>query len=349
MKAIATISILVLAGAVTVARAADGRGGEAGFFAGALFPDVDVAGDDEPATETTFGARVGVFFTPRWSWFVDATTGEIDGSTGFGAAEELAGRTGVELLFRPRSRLGLFLNTGLGWVNYDYERGGSLDFDRPIWSAAAGASFRVGARMKLRAEWRGDVTLDDRGLDGVDVSQGRLTGGLSWGPRMADAGGSVAAPSADLDRDGARNGKDRCPETPLGATVTAHGCPSDLDRDGVYDGIDRCPSSVAASRVDATGCLLDTDGDGVSDGSDACRDTAKGLPVDEWGCPEDLDGDRVPDGLDRCAHTPLGSRVDDAGCPIDTDGDGVPDGLDRCSATAVGAAIDRRGCPVSEP
>ena len=36
----------------------------------------------------------------------------------------------------------------------------------------------------------------------------------------------------DADLDGVRDWLDRCPDTPIGATVDASGCPKDSDRDG---------------------------------------------------------------------------------------------------------------------
>jgi hypothetical protein len=47
--------------------------------------------------------------------------------------------------------------------------------------------------------------------------------------------------------------KDKCPATPVGATVDATGCPTDSDHDGVYDGIDKCPNTpVGVSMIAST-------------------------------------------------------------------------------------------------
>jgi OOP family OmpA-OmpF porin len=81
------------------------------------------------------------------------------------------------------------------------------------------------------------------------------------------------------------DGKDKCPDTPKGATVDADGCPKDSDGDGVFDGVDKCPDTPKGAKVDATGCPLDADGDGVPDGIDKCPDTPKGVKVDATGCP----------------------------------------------------------------
>jgi outer membrane protein OmpA-like peptidoglycan-associated protein len=150
----------------------------------------------------------------------------------------------------------------------------------------------------------------------------------------------------DDDGDGVPNKKDKCPDTPKGATVDVNGCPMDTDGDGVYDGLDKCPGTPKGAKVDATGCTMDSDGDGVPDGIDQCPDTPKGVKVDLKGCPIDSDGDGVPDGIDQCPNTPTGAKVDANGCPIDSDGDGVPDGLDKCPNTPAGVKVDVDGCPI---
>src|SRR5437867_7792207 len=121
---------------------------------------------------------------------------------------------------------------------------------------------------------------------------------------------------------------------------TAH----DQDRDGVRDWLDRCPNTPIGAKVDAHGCPIDSDGDGVFDGLDKCADTPHGCKVDPAGCPIDSDGDGVCDGLDQCADTPKGATVDSRGCPHDADGDGVLDGIDKCEGTTKGCVVDANGC-----
>ena len=151
-------------------------------------------------------------------------------------------------------------------------------------------------------------------------------------------------PIADDDDDGVQNNRDRCPDTPKGATVDGRGCPSDEDGDGVPNGIDRCPGTGAGATVDEQGCAKDSDGDNIPDGIDKCPDTPAGVLVDTNGCAKDSDGDGIPDGLDRCSETPRGATVDALGCPGDEDGDGVLDGLDRCPRTPTGATVQPNGC-----
>lgn len=137
------------------------------------------------------------------------------------------------------------------------------------------------------------------------------------------------------------------PATPAGQRVAvADGCPVDSDGDGVLDAKDRCPDTPTGASVNASGCPLDADGDGVIDLNDTCPNTPAGAPVNATGCPLDTDGDGVPDLKDRCPATPTGAIVDATGCAPDFDTDGVVDADDACPNTAAGTKVDLRGCPV---
>src|SRR6476660_5830502 len=196
----------------------------------------------------------------------------------------------------------------------------------------AGAGFRVGLTPTILAR--------AEGLYGHYKSKkGLTTSGISLSNIGVSLGVSLmlgSKPILDADGDGVLDNRDRCPDTPSGASVDARGCPSDGDGDGVPDGVDRCPTTVAGAAVDARGCSQDTDGDNIPDGLDRCPDTPPGVLVDPRGCPKDSDGDQIPDGLDRCSDTPRGATVDALGCPGDEDGDGVLDGLDHCPRTQPG-------------
>ena len=91
----------------------------------------------------------------------------------------------------------------------------------------------------------------------------------------------------DDDGDGVPNHLDKCPDTPHGVTVDAHGCPVDSDGDGVPDYLDKCPGTPKGVQVDSTGCPVDSDGDGVPDYLDKCPGTPKGVPVNAQGCPHE--------------------------------------------------------------
>ena len=152
----------------------------------------------------------------------------------------------------------------------------------------------------------------------------------------------------DRDKDGVNDKIDKCPDTPLGATVDEFGCPMDSDGDGIYDGLDSCPNTPYGAIVNLTGCPIDSDEDAVPDGIDKCANTPVGVRVDSLGCPVDRDKDGVSDYKDICPNTPVGSVIDSTGCPLDSDGDGVYDGIDRCPNTKPGIRVDEKGCPVKK-
>ena len=145
----------------------------------------------------------------------------------------------------------------------------------------------------------------------------------------------------DNDRDGIKNRKDKCAETPEGVAVDAQGCPLDTDKDGVVDYLDKCPDTPGSA--DMNGCQ-DKDKDGVADNDDICADVP-GLARFK-GCP-DSDGDGIDDAKDKCADTKAGIKVDDKGCPSDIDNDGVADSEDKCPAVMGDA--NNNGCPVVKP
>lgn len=165
----------------------------------------------------------------------------------------------------------------------------------------------------------------------------------------------------DLDNDGVRNGRDKCPNTDIDFLrkqcpdlkkkdlVDESGCMFDDDKDGVQNCFDKCPNTPFGYPVDSVGCPLDQDQDGVPDAIDQCPDTpVEALAVDANGCPVDNDADGVPDYIDQCPNTPQNVTVDAVGCPVDSDGDGVPDYLDQCPDTPAKFPVDSKGCPLDQ-
>src|SRR3989442_1404285 len=175
---------------------------------------------------------------------------------------------------------------------------------------ALGERLFISRRVALRVEAREIYTPSTQATTFGTTKASHLV--LSGGFSIFDRG----AVFKDSDHDGVPDNKDLCPNTPLGATVDATGCPHDSDGDGVYDGLDKCPNTPAGAKVDAAGCPIDSDKDGVPDGIDQCPDTPAGVTVDAKGCPLDADGDGVPDYLDKCPNTPPHTPVDAYGCPL---------------------------------
>lgn len=238
-----------------------------------------------------------------------------------------------------------------GYSRLDFGGTSPYRFTDGGFHGGAGAKFYMSSRFALRFEARGIYT--------PNTTSAFPGGSKNAMHLMASAGFAFFQPDAvthlaDADRDGVTDKNDACPDTPLGATVDARGCPHDQDGDGVLDGIDHCPNTPAGATVDASGCPHDQDGDGVFDGIDQCPNTPAGATVDAKGCPlaaaaptglADSDGDGVNDLLDKCPDTPAGVKVDGSGCPIDSDHDGVWDGIDKCPDTPAGATVDATGCP----
>ena len=242
------------------------------------------------------------------------------------------------------ARNSIYLRAGGGTTKYGSNCPSVASVGDPICGSSGallgGAGVRIGITptVMIRAEgiYNRNKSKSRPGVPGRSLSNfgGNLGVSLMLGSK----------PIPDSDADGVQDNRDKCPDTPAGASVDSRGCPSDSDGDGVPDGVDRCPTTAAGAAVDERGCSRDSDGDNIPDGLDRCPDTSAGVLVDPHGCPKDTDGDGIPDGLDRCSDTPRGATVDALGCPGDEDGDGVLDGLDRCPRTAAGAAVNATGC-----
>src|SRR6266704_1826391 len=283
------------------------------------------------------GGRLGYFFNNVVSAELDGGYQSPNPKTGSAAPTLALGSASLVLNFGTARNLFYVLG---GYSRLDFENIAPYRFTDNAVHGAIGDRIFLGDRAALRFEVRGFYT-PNTGFAGGDWA-GHVVGslGLSVFTR--------SGPAPDQDHDGVPDRRDACPDTPVGATVDARGCPTDSDRDGVSDGLDQCPGTPAGARVDAKGCPADADGDGVLDGLDQCPGTPAGAVVDQAGCPLDADKDGVPDGLDKCPNTPPGAEVDDVGCQRfkDSDGDGVDDAKDRCPGTAPGTRVDAAGCPI---
>jgi len=240
------------------------------------------------------------------------------------------------LLTLPGRYGGPFLLLGGGIGQYKLSSGGPREH-QGNGEIGAGALLWLSDIVGVRLEGRDLLWLPKDEPTSPAAQQWMLGGGITF---------AIGATPRDTDGDGVPDRKDRCPDTPKGATVDAAGCPHDADGDKVLDGLDQCPGTPPGATVDEHGCPHDADGDQVWDGLDQCPDTPKGATVDEHGCPHDSDGDGVLDGLDQCPDTPKGATVDERGCPKDSDHDGVPDGIDKCPDTSPGLKVDRDGCSI---
>jgi outer membrane protein OmpA-like peptidoglycan-associated protein len=302
--------------------------------AGVFSPDARAAVKSGPAYKGAIGYR----FLPGFTLEGQATFAPSEADTGSRPKHNFS-MYGVDLRWNLRdadARAAPFLLFGAG---YGQSHDGSATPPKLQRGASTlGIGLLVNAldqRMYVRLEAR-DIMFREREQTEFSHHMG-ATVGLQWALR-----GKVK----DQDLDKVRDWLDNCPNTPIGATVDAHGCPVDADGDGVADGIDKCPNTPKGCPVDKDGCSKDIDGDGVCDGVDQCANTPKGATVDAFGCPADPDSDGVYDGIDQCPGTPRGCTVDAKGCSADADSDGVCDGVDVCPNTPAGLKVDARGCPI---
>jgi len=279
------------------------------------------------------GGRLGYFFTDIVAAELDAGYQDLRPSTGTTSPSLTLGSASLSLNFGNARHLFYILG---GYSRLDFEKTAPYRFTDDAVHGAIGERVFLGNRAALRVEVRGIYT-PNSGFAGADWA-GHVVGSL--GLSIFTGTGMLA----DEDHDGVPDKRDTCSNTPPGATVDVHGCPTDADHDGVYDGLDQCPGTPSGARVDVKGCPMDSDHDGVYDGLDQCSNTPAGAHVDAKGCPTDADGDGVPDGIDQCPNTPAGATVDPAGCPLDSDNDGVPDGIDKCPGTPPGTEVDSTGC-----
>ena len=226
---------------------------------------------------------------------------------GFPGQDHLGLGVDIQRVFLRSERFSPYLLLGAGYLKTDIRGGAEPDGAM----LSGGAGFYVdlfSSNVSLRAEWKHRVdTIQDRSQADDLFSIGLQLPFGAGTPKFVDS-----------DRDGVEDGLDRCPNTPIGATVDAYGCEVDSDGDGVKDSKDKCPGTARGVRVDSDGCAIsvDSDGDGVSDDKDKCPGTPAGAAVDANGCELDGDNDGVVDRLDECPNSAAGAQVDVKGCEI---------------------------------
>jgi len=229
------------------------------------------------------------------------------------------------------SKISPFLTAGIGLAGYP--KGANInsfpmDLITPV---GAGLKFQVSDALGIQYKYLYSFTNHDE-HDNIRM-QGKNDG---YGEHLLGIVLTLCG-DKDSDKDGVKDKKDKCPNTPLGVVVDANGCPLDGDGDGIADYLDKCPTVAGIAKFD--GCP-DSDGDGVQDSADKCPNTPSGVAVDAKGCPIDTDKDGIADYLDKCPNVAGIAKFD--GCP-DTDGDGIPDAKDECPTVPGLAKFN--GCP----
>ena len=158
-----------------------------------------------------------------------------------------------------------YVAAGLGAIIFDPEQGGDdTDF---MMNYGAGIKYFIHDSIALRCDVRHMVNFDDQQYSNLLYTAGLMFtfGRDKPAPVSAATPVEAAAPKPDSDKDGVYDCDDACPDTPMGVSVDAKGCPLDSDGDGVADYKDECPNTPKGAHVDARGCwvvqgvLFDTD------------------------------------------------------------------------------------------
>lgn len=165
---------------------------------------------------------------------------------------------GLDYQFHVLPQLGPvypYLLAGIGAVKTEDPSPSNLDTTNFSWSAGVGIDIPVVDRWGVVADVRHrSIYWDaDRGkLDPNEVVFG-LGVTYDFSPEKV-----IEIVDGDADQDGVPDSLDRCPNTPIGTTVDAYGCPvteiGDEDGDGVPDNMDRCPNTPKGTPVDGEGC-----------------------------------------------------------------------------------------------
>jgi OOP family OmpA-OmpF porin len=276
--------------------------------------DFNWPGDHPLADKLTVGGRFGYQRGPLWALELAGemtpTVEDVEGGKSISFLNSTA-RLVLSPWATPVGGPYFFIGGGAGRLSTDLTADSTSDaahINQGLLEAGGGVRLWLTDAIGVRLEAREANWLRRETGDAPSANYLTLSGGLTF---------TVGAKGRDTDGDAVSDRRDKCPDTPRGATVDAKGCPIDTDGDAVFDGLDQCADTPKGATVDAKGCPSDADGDGVLDGLDQCADTPKGCAVDAKGCTSDADGDSVCDGIDRCADTPAGLKVDEKGCVIE--------------------------------
>lgn len=241
-------------------------------------------------------------------------------------------------LFPENSIIAPYLTAGVGAAGYqkgNIRTNPMLDFTIPV---GVGLQVRFSENVAIEYKYAYSFTSQDmRDRTNTANLKNDFLGFTTDGYGQHSFGIVISFGAKDTDKDGVKDRRDLCPETPLGVVVDASGCPVDTDKDDVPDYLDECPNVPGLTEF--KGCP-DSDNDGIPDHKDKCPNTPVNVKVDASGCPVDTDGDGIADYLDKCPEEAGLAKFE--GCP-DRDEDGIPDHLDKCPYEAGTAA--NKGCP----
>jgi hypothetical protein len=248
------LSCVVIAGVLTTPALAQvgGHPIEASGSAGLFHYDARARIHDGPAFGFTAGWRAQPWLTLEANAeFGPSKADSTRGVYAFDGAGPVADGMNHNFIFfgadlrwnlRPaQNRIVPFLLTGAGYGRshgggFELTESGALETQevaRGAGSLGAGVLYSIlNQRTYLRFQVR-DVLFRNAGIESFS-NHVAVTVGLHYVFR---------GKGLDQDRDHVRDWLDTCPDTPIGCTVDANGCPSDADGDGVCDGVDKCPNT----------------------------------------------------------------------------------------------------------
>ena len=164
-----------------------------------------------------------------------------------------------------------YLLGGLGYESVTNSRYGFKS--HPFIQGGGGLGVGITENVKAKAELKALQILGGNNESNEFIAEVGLAmpfGGKSQ-PRVRQV-------VADSDRDGVIDRLDKCPNTPLGESVGADGCP-------VQQVVETAPVSFANAECPIKTDLPDADRDGVEDSVDQCPATPCDFSVDSKGCP----------------------------------------------------------------
>ena len=182
--------------------------------------DIDEAGDHD-----------GNATILRRDYTYESDLSGLEGAAGSGRSLAIPAQIGVRMDVSPRVRMRMGLGGWLGLSDaIDHQSSGRILSGDALASGFFGLGIRLG---KL----------------------GKKVAPTPVVPGMTSVDAALLA-SMDTDGDGVDNLRDRCPGSPAGVDVDAHGCPVDSDGDGYADYRDEEPNS-RHTRVDGRGIVID--------------------------------------------------------------------------------------------